>query len=992
MRIPFNFSITARLVSRHVVLLVFLLAGISVARPQGVWTKVNNVPAGTSPSTCLLLTDGSVMCQATEGGNSWLRLTPDSTGSYENGKWTSLDNAPSGTDSTNITEATPNTCAPCLYSPTYYASSVLPDGRVVVIGGEYNVNSTGSNPAWTNIGFLFDPTKPSGSQWSTQLTNPFGYGTIGTAPNVDTVGCTGDSQSVITQAGVMLIANICGFSNAQIASFNPSTLTFTAISTLGKNAGDSNDEEGWTILPSGKIFSVDANVANNSELLDPTTNSWGSDANTVVNLADIGGNCKSDELGPAVQLANGTIIQFSGAPSGQNGIYTISSNTWAAGPTFPTLSVDGGNYADTIADGPASLLVNGHALVMASPGCVKFSNGTFGSAQPSRFYEFDGTNLNDVTPTSPGTNGPNASTLDSFTGRMLLLPSGHVLVTHRGDSTTDVWTYTPTTGSTLLFPSGGPVITTLPPSVIGVGQTYSISGQMFNGFSQGAAYGDDVQNATNWPLVQITNTGSGDVAYARTHDHSRMGVEAVGDQETVSTNFDVTANIELGPSTLVVVTNGIPSPPVSVTVEPTPSLKYTGPATGDYNDSVTLSANLTSSGIPVVGKTVTFTNTFGGGSCSGTTDASGNASCNVTPTDPAGSYNVTATFAADSTYAGNSTTVGFTVTLEESKLTITGPVTANYSDPVSVVAQLVDPSGGAPIAGRSITFVLGSGAGTETCTASTNASGNASCSITPNQAAGPYTLTSSFAGDTYYLPSSAKTPFTISKEEDTRAFTAGSPTVIANIHPVTFSATLLEDGTTPPVPDGQSVTFTLGSGITAQTCTGTTTATGLVSCTIASVNQPLGPNTVSANFAGDAYYLPSKTSEPVIDFAFLAHGSMIIGNLDSASGTAVEFWGAPWSTVNSLSGGPAPDSFKGFADNSLQSCGGSWSTRPGNSSAPPAVLPAYMGVIASSAAGQSGSTISGTGPIIVVVKTNPGYSTNPGHPGTGTVVAVYCHP
>jgi hypothetical protein len=50
-----------------------------------------------------------------------------------------------------------------------------------------------------------------------------------------------------------------------------------------------------------------------------------------------------------------------------------------------------------------------------------------------------------------------------------------------------------------------------------------------------------------------------------------------------------------------------------------------------------------------------------------------------------------------------------------------------------------------------------------------------------------------------------------------------------------------------------------------------------------------------------------------------------------------------------------------------------------------------MGVVVSSAINKSGSTISGNVPKIVVVKTNPGYAPNPGHPGTGTVVAVYCH-
>lgn len=969
--------------------IAFVLLCSDVARAQ--WTQVNNVPAGTNPSTCLLLTDGTVMCQAQEGGNGWLRLTPDNTGNYENGIWTSLDNAPQGTDSTNITEATPKTCAPCLYSPTYYASAVLPDGRVVVIGGEYNVNSTGSNPAWTNIGFLFDPTKPSGSQWSTQLTNPFGYGTLGP----DTVGCTGDSQSAITQTGTMLIANVCGFSNAQIASFDPSTLTFTAINPSGKNGpNESNDEEGWTIIPGGNIFSVDANAAQNSEIYDPTTNSWSQDANTAgIELPDIGGNCNSKELGPAVALANGTIIQFSGAPSGQNAIYTIATNTWAAGPTFPTRSVDGGSYADTVADGPATLLVNGHVLVMASPGCVAFSGGTFGSSAPSHIYEFDGTNLNDVTPTTPGTNGPNAPALDSFMGRMLLLPSGRVLVTHRGDSTTDVWTYTPTTGSPLVYPNGGPEITIPPPSVIGLGQTYSISGQMFNGFSQGGAYGDDVQNATNWPLVQITNTASTHVAYARTHDHSRMGVEAVGDTETVSTNFDVTANIELGASTLVVVTNGIPSAPVPVTVEEGSSLKYTGATTGDYNDLVTLSAQLTdtSTGLPIAGKTVTFTNTFGGGSCNGTTDGGGNASCSVTPTVPAGSYKVTATFTSDPTYAGSSTTINFTVTLEESQLTITGPLTSDYHDAVSVKAQLIDPDGGAPIPGKLVTFDLGSGAGHPTCGATTDASGNAICSLTPNEAAGPYSLKATFTdGVVFYNSASASATFTVTKEETTIAFTASSPTVIANGHPVTFTATLQEDGTTPPVPFGQTITFTLGSGVTAQTCNGTTVANGWATCTIASVNQPLGPNTVGVAFAGDPYYLPSSASEAVIDFAFLAQGSMIVGNLDSATGTAVDYWDAQWAKNNSLTGGPAPNAFKGFASTAPQSCGGGWTSSPGNSSGPPATVPSYMGVIASSSIGQSGSTMSGDVPIIIVVKTNPGYGPAPGHAGTGTVVATYC--
>ena len=42
---------------------------------------------------------------------------------------------------------------------------------------------------------------------------------------------------------------------------------------------------------------------------------------------------------------------------------------------------------------------------------------------------------------------------------------------------------------------------------------------------------------TNYPLVRITNNNTGHVFYARTHDHSSMGV-ATGNM-AVSTNFDV---------------------------------------------------------------------------------------------------------------------------------------------------------------------------------------------------------------------------------------------------------------------------------------------------------------------------------------------------------------------------------------------------------------------------------------------------------------------
>jgi uncharacterized repeat protein (TIGR01451 family) len=317
------------------------------------------------------------------------------------------------------------------------------------------------------------------------------------------------------------------------------------------------------------------------------------------------------------------------------------------------------------------------------------------------------------------------------------------------------------------------------------------------------------------------------------------------------------------------------------------------------------------------------------------------------------------------------------VTVRQHTTTTVSPETQDYDDTVTLQATVV-PAG---VAGSVQFLVNGSSVGAGSYNSGT---GDATLSYLIPLPAGSYSLEADFtSSDPDYLNSSAVLPtgLTVTHEEDTTKFTASSPTVIADGHPTTFSATLLEDGVTPI--KGRTITIAIGS----QSCSaGPTDSTGTASCVIIPT-LALGPGTIMANFAGDAFYLPSSTSESIIAFAFLNSGSMVVGNLD---GNPVEFWGAQWANSNSLSGGPAPNSFKGFASIAPQACGGGWISNPGNSSGPPATLPSYMGVIVSSTVVQSGSTISGDVPKIVVVQTNPGYGPNPGHAGTGSVVATFC--
>jgi hypothetical protein len=121
-------------------------------------------------------------------------------------------------------------------------------------------------------------------------------------------------------------------------------------------------------------------------------------------------------------------------------------------------------------------------------------------------------------------------------------------------------------------------------------------------------------------------------------------------------------------------------------------------------------------------------------------------------------------------------------------------------------------------------------------------------------------------------------------------------------------------------------------------------------------------------------------------------GGFVIGNEKAALGDAVYFWGSQWAKRNSLSGGPAPRSFKGYSDQpATPACGQSWTSDPGNSTPPPdGPLPAFMAVIVTGSARQTGPEISGDTVAIVIVKTDPGYEPNPGHAATGVVVAVLC--
>ena len=454
-----------------------------------------------------LMTDGSVLAQSLLNRQDFYRYSPDTKGDYAHGSWRQVGSLQAG------------------YAPSAFASSALADGRFAISGGEYNTGGKYTLQL-TNLGAVYDPVKMS---W-TPLGHPKGWAWIG------------DSPSSVLPDGRYLVGDKLHKWDAYL---DPKTLQWTKVGDSGK--ADFNAEEGWTLLADGTILTADVSDAPNSEIYDPAIGRWKSAGSTIADLHSPtpDHNCLKygpkprdcyaapGEIGPAILRPDGTVFctgSFSGPlgnGAGHTAIYYsrgAKAGKWVAGPDFPN--------DDNAGDSFAVLEPSGNVLVFGASGAL---------------YDWNGKTFRQVR--------------DAWSvGPPILLPTGQIMML----AASAVVLYNPP-GSP--DPSWAPAIKTHPKSVT-PGKTYKITGTQFNGLSQAMSYGDEYQNATNYPLVRITDAASGNVYYARTHDHSTMGV-ATG-SKLVWTYFDVPKGVAKGAARLEVVANGIASKPVEITVNPKP--------------------------------------------------------------------------------------------------------------------------------------------------------------------------------------------------------------------------------------------------------------------------------------------------------------------------------------------------------------------------------------------------------------------------------------
>jgi hypothetical protein len=584
-------------IGRACILVVFLFtlgaanAQVQACQKQGTWSQENYFDASYYRfSSPLLLTDGRVMAQYIGGGpagghpwEDWYALTPSETGCY------SLNpaNCPGGQAARWNELASLNSLYSGAYSPSAFASAVLPDGKVIIEGGEdVNGEREVENPNKTTNGAIYDPKS---NTWK-EVPPPAGWTTIADAP------------STVLADGTYMLGNACGNSDGigEVALYNEKANSWN---TMINQPPETTAEASFTLLPDKSVIFVGtcwptdpegdtctqlgSTNPNNAELFtpgtDPANGVWSSAGDTTAQLYSWGfgqanscatGTPAFGEQGPAALLPGNTYFATGGRinePPVDMTVHTsmykldsaLGAWEWEDSPDLPEI--------------PLPVILDNKEVMVPFPltaedsGSVVLPNGKYLISSTVRDYNLNFANPITYLVFDPGEKSYCRLNLPAgaiYQAEFLTLPTGQIMVTSvswSGDE--NYFLYSPPKVDP--YPNIAPELASVDTStqVNGLpeliqGYTYKASGKRFNGATQASFLGDDFQNATNYPLIRFTGKTSGLVYYARTYDHSTMAVDTK--DEVTTTMFDMPGNIASGQYDMVVVANGIASNTLSV--------------------------------------------------------------------------------------------------------------------------------------------------------------------------------------------------------------------------------------------------------------------------------------------------------------------------------------------------------------------------------------------------------------------------------------------
>jgi len=405
-----------------------------------------------------------------------------------------------------------STVAPMHDGRTFFSSQVLPDGRVYVAGGEYGAGGNKSE--------FYTP--------STDLWTP--------CPQIILMSNgISDANSELLYDGTVLQAAVDTAGERLNFIWDPAANTYSlADSCIGID-----NEAAWLKLPDSSVLFINS-YGTHSERYIPSIHKWIADGTVPVSLFDPYGY----ESGAAFLLPNGHGF-FIGSTS-TTAYYTPSGNTspgtWTAGPAIPN------SYGAP--DAAAAMMPNGIILMALSPSPTRgiiFQDSTI-------FYEFDYTSNTFTMVGCPGTTDISLN-IPSFVTNMVCLPDGNILYCKQGDD--QYYEYVPGSGP---LAAGQPDINNI---IERACDSFTITGTLFNGISEGACFGDDWQMSSNYPSVRLISGTS--VYYANTTNWNRIGAVMTGSLPDTA-QFKLPPGLPNGTYNVQVVVNGNPSTNFPLTI------------------------------------------------------------------------------------------------------------------------------------------------------------------------------------------------------------------------------------------------------------------------------------------------------------------------------------------------------------------------------------------------------------------------------------------
>jgi hypothetical protein len=424
--------------------------------------------------------------------------------------------------------------------------------------------------------------------------------------------CLGDDPSTLLSKRKILVGDL---DNGNTYIYDAGSNSWSPSGTKAYSM-DSSDEEGWARTSEGTILTYDLfqSIATNgsyAEQYNPKTGMWSSispsDGTAKGTIPQLSSPAVGYELGPALRLQDGRIFVI--GANQHTALYNPTTNKWKAGPDISG-TLNGIPSPFGADDAPGAILPNGHVIFAADAGVSGFTssgNITAGSAvitgipstaiiqvfwsvngagipplsyivsvdspsqvtisspatatttadaiswggtfnNPTELFDFDprSNKITQVTSALPDGNLPYEG---CYPTRMLILPTGQLLFS---DDSSQLWLYT---SSGTPDPKLRPVITNVRYQDDG---KFRLTGFQLDGQSAGAAYGDDDQMDSDYPIIRMVNS-SGNVFYARTSNWSKIAVGTDTGSETV--DFTLNPGVTPGDYSLIVSGAGISSLP-----------------------------------------------------------------------------------------------------------------------------------------------------------------------------------------------------------------------------------------------------------------------------------------------------------------------------------------------------------------------------------------------------------------------------------------------